>query len=347
MNHKIALSELHCGVSFGFYAPCGYFDSEEARKQVEAMVETGVRWVVLIPTVMQENFSSPRQFRDFEQTPSDWELLDIIDLLHAKGIKVQLRPMLECFDGNGRLTVFLPENRERIPGKVCDRARRWFDSMKYRSIYYARLAQRAGCELYCLDSELDRIISFNEEWKQIIAAVRGVYDGPVTSCHTAHTGVIDFEKVLLDKNHWFYDLDILSLSDYIRASDKPGASVSEMMDYMLPKKQQLRRIAALYGKPILFGENGCTSCQGAAMSPSGWTSEKRYDGEEQARYLEAILRTFWEEPWWYGLYWWKWDEHIYRPEMHTDPAGDKGFTVLGKPAQDVMRRWFGRQDIGR
>ena len=59
------------------------------------------------------------------------------------------------------------------------------------------------------------------------------------------------------------------------------------------------------------------------------------------------MRLFWNEPWWYGLYWWKWDEQNYREAMHNDPAGDKGFTVLGKPAQEVMRRWFTRTDVAR
>ena len=89
------------------------------------------------------------------------------------------------------------------------------------------------------------------------------------------------------------------------------------------------------------------SSAGAAKNPSGWAPDGRYDGQEQARYLEAVLRTFWKEPWWYGLYWWKWDEQNYRPEMHNDPAGDKGFTVLGKPAQEVMRKWYTRSDTGR
>ena len=347
MDKPAALSELHCGVTFGFYARNGWFDTDAARDNVDAMAETGVRWVVLVPTVMQEGFCATRQFRDFEHTPSDLELMDTIDYIHQKGIRVQLRPMLECMDGEGRLSVYLPRNRERMPGKACDYARRWFDSMARRSAYYAKLAQRAGCELYCLDSELDRIISFNEEWKQVVAAVRSVFCGPVTSCHTVHTGVIDFEKALQDKNHWFYDLDMLSLSDYIRASDKAGATVEEMVEYMKPERERLRRIAALYGKPVLLGENGCTSSSGGPINPSGWSPENGYDGQEQANYLEAVLRLFWNEPWWYGLYWWKWDEQNYREAMHNDPAGDKGFTVLGKPAQEVMRRWFTRTDIAR
>ena len=35
----------------------------------------------------------------------------------------------------------------------------------------------------------------------------------------------------------------------------------------------------------------------------------------------------------------KWDEQNHRPQFKDDPAGDKGFTIHGKPAADVFRRW--------
>ena len=162
-----------------------------------------------------------------------------------------------------------------------------------------------------------------------------------------HTGVIDFEKVLQNKEHWFYDLDMLSVSYYIRCADKGGLSAQEMAKNMEPARDLLRRVAAIYQKPILLGETGCTSSEGGAISPSGWSPKGHYDGQEQANYLEAFMQTFWNEPWFYGLYWWKWDEQNDRPEMKNDPAGDKGFTVRAKPAQEVMRRWFSRTDIAR
>ena len=56
--------------------------------------------------------------------------------------------------------------------------------------------------------------------------------------------------------------------------------------------------------------------------------------------LEAKFTLFEKEPWCLGFMWWKWDEQNNRPEFHDDPAGDKGFTVRGKPAQEVMRRLY-------
>ena len=328
----------HCGVTFGFCAKNGYYSSAKAKDEVDEIAKTGANWIVLIVTVMQNHYYSTQQFRDFEKTPNDIELKEIIDYIHSKGIKVQLRPMLECFDGEGRLSVFFPADRERMPGLACTYCSSWFESMKKRSSYYAHIAEITGCEMYCIDSELDRIIRFSPEWKEVIRVVREAYSGPVTSCHTMN---VDFERVLLDKEHWFYDLDALSLSDYIKAADKDGATAEEMAVHMEKEREKLRRIAAMYGKPIIFGEIGCTSTVGAAKNPSGFSVEDSvYCEEEQANYLEAVMRTFIDEPWWHGLYWWKWDEQVARPWM-TDPTmEDKGFTVRGKKAAEIMKTWF-------
>ncbi len=126
-------------------------------------------------------------------------------------------------------------------------------------------------------------------WKKVVAAVRKVYSGLVTSCHTSHTGVTPLEEVFAYKNHRFYDLDFLSISCY----------------------------------------------HTAAKLPWYW-SGGAYDGSEQANYLTALVETFKNEPWWMGLAWWKWDEQNDRPQFRTDPAGDSGFTIKGKPAEKLF-----------
>ncbi len=336
-----AFTEVQTGVTFGFYARNGVLGSTWARDQVDRMVDANVRWVVLTPIVMQESAHTTRQYRDFEVTPNDHELYTLITYMHQQGLRVNLRPMLETQDGNGRLQVWFQPDRERIPGRISDHWARWFESMTLRSVHYARIAQDTGCELYGLDSELDRTIDQHGRWKQVIKAVRSVYDGPVTSCHTTHTGLIDFDKELSRADHWWRDLDMLQLSCYERASEQPGSSVEEMMAMLAPHVSRFRRMAEAYGKPISFGECGCTSSRGGAKSPSGWTSDATFDGQEQANYLEAVLRSFSPEPWWNGLYWWKWDEQNDRAQFKSDPAGDKGFTVRGKPAEERMRQLYG------
>jgi hypothetical protein len=332
------------GVTFGFYARNGYFGSEQARAEVDRMAELNVGWVVVTPTVMQETAHTTRQYRDFEVTPDDHELRAIIDHIHTRGMRVCLRPMTETQDGCGRLQIWFQPDRERIPGRHSTHWADWFASFRLRSQHYARIAQSTGCELYGLDSELDRTIDQHDHYRRVIDAVRGVYQGPVTSCHTTHCGLIDFEAEFANPKHWWHDLDMLQLSCYEPGSTRPGASVEEMLANLLPVRERFRRMANAYRKPIAFGECGCTSSSGGAVHPSGWNAESGYNPDEQANYLEAVLRTFWDEPWWRGLYWWKWDEQLDRPQFRSDPRGDKGFTVWAKPAAEVMRRWYGRTE---
>ena len=43
-----------------------------------------------------------------------------------------------------------------------------------------------------------------------------------------------------------------------------------------------------------------------------------------------------------GLFWWKWDQQVVKvkPEHYNeDPARDRGFTIYGKPAAEIMREW--------
>ncbi len=345
MNHVKPVSlEVMRGVTFGFYARAGVLGSDWARREVDRMVEIGVKWVVLCPIVMQETGHTTRQYRDFEVTPGDHELFRIIDYMHRQDIRVQLRPMLETQDGNGRLQVWFQPDRERIPGRVSDHWKRWFESMRLRSVFYARIAGESGCEMYGLDSELDRTVDQSAHWREVISAVRDCYSGPVTSCHTTHCGLIDYEQVLRDKSHWWYDLDLLTLSCYASGADRPGASVEEMREMLRPELERFRCMAEWYGKPLAFGECGCTSSFGGAMSPSGWQGTGGYSPMEQANYMDAILSLFWQEPWWRGMFWWKWDEQNVRKEFLSDHAGDKGFTIWGKPAAEVMRRWYSRPD---
>lgn len=168
---------------------------------------------------------------------------------------------------------------------------------------------------------------------------RECFPGPLTSCHTH---LLNFEQEPARPDHWFYDLDFLQTSFYHRAADAPGSSVEEMEKKLLPVRDLYRRMAKLYGKPIMFGKCGCTSSTGGATAPSGWSGDGRYSPMEQANYLQAVWNLFHAEEYFRGLYWWKWDEQNPRTQFCDDPAGDKGFILDGKPAAEVMKQCFRR-----
>jgi len=330
------------GMTFGYYARNGYYSTKDARKEVDHMCELNIDSVCVVATVLQETFASVRQFRDFYQTPADDELREIIDYIHGKGLKVQLRPMLECWDGAQRLQIRFPGDAEIIPGKRMTYYTQWFDSMVKRTLHYASLAQRAGCEIYCLDSELDYTVGQQTHWRTVVQAARSVFGGHITTGHTRCVNFVDEFKEHPD--HWFYELDSLGCSFYCPVASNPETTIEQMSEFLRPELEYFKEVAYLYKKPFYFAECGCCSTAGATIKPYGWDNPGGYDGAEQANYLEAVLSTFWNEPWWSGLYWWKWEEQNNRPWLKDDPRGDKGFPVWEKPAAKVMQRWYGRTD---
>ena len=104
-------------MTFGFYARRGVYSSPWAKEQIRKMKQLNVEYVALIATVFREACGSTREYLDLAESPGELELARMIDFIHAEGLKVMLRPMLETHDGNGRLQVWFPDDRERIPGK--------------------------------------------------------------------------------------------------------------------------------------------------------------------------------------------------------------------------------------
>jgi len=342
---SMSTTPIHRGMNFGFWARAGWYASPAAAEAVDRMADTGIDHVCVIVCVTADSVHSTRQYRDFVNTPSDLEVARLIERIHAKGMKTQLRPMLECHDGLQRFHVNFEDDGLIIPGHPFTYWQQWFASFEARCVYYARLARETGCAVYGLDSELDKTARKNELWKRVVAAVRAEYKGHLT---TSMTESCPIDRLLEKPDCWFRDLDSLGLSMYesLGRDDEDLAQlpVSTLASRVAHCVERDRKRAASLGKPVYFGEIGCCATKNATAKPYYWGHPGGYDGSEQARYFEALMTAYWEQPWWMGAYWWKWDEQNDRPQFRDDPRGDKGFTVWGKPAQEVMRRWFTRPE---
>ncbi len=328
--------DIFKGVTFGYYGRNGYFSSAKAREEVNHIAELGVPWVCLISTIMQEAYYSTRQFRDFYMTPGDDELVDIIGYLHKKGIKVMLRPMIECWDGTQRGNLHLPQG-EIFPERPFRYKDEWFKNYAAVTAHYLRIASKTGCEAYGLDSELNQLVGYSEDWLKIINIARKSYKGHLT------TSLINSEqylhKITQDSNFWLYALDSVGTSCYYPASEDGSGTIEDMVEFLRPHAASMKEFSDKLGTCFYFGECGCCATENATKLPYYWKNGKKYDGQQQANYMSAIIRLFSAEPWWKGMFWWKWDENNFRAEFVEDPAGDKGFTIYGKPAAEVMKNW--------
>ena len=323
------------GVTFGFYARNGYYSSANAKVEVDRIAELGIPWVCLIATIMQENYYSTRMFRDSIITPGDDELIEIIGYLHKKGIQVMLRPMIECWDGTQRLQLVLPQG-EIFSDRPFHYRKDWFDNYAALTRHYLRIAVNTGCEAYGLDSELNGLVDLSEEWLGIIEYAKKQYIGQLT---TSLVSVPQYTQKLDNPNFWFYALDSIGSSMYQPGSKNGGDTIECMVEYLQDTVKKYETFAIKYGKPFYFGECGCCATEKATKLPYYWKNGEKYDGQEQANYMAAVIGAFHKKDWWKGMFWWKWDEQNSREEFHNDPAGEKGFTIYGKPAAEVMRHW--------
>lgn len=212
----------------------------------------------------------------------------------------------------------------------------WFLSYRTFILHYARLAEKNGMDGLCVGMELHRTAVEREaDWRELIEAVRAVYRGKLV--YAANWGE-EFKSIP------FWDaLDYIGIQAYFPLTEKSHPSVTDLMAGWIPHVEAMERVQKRFGKPVIFTEIGYRSSVNTAIRPWEWRSSStgatdRDDLETQVRCYEAFFRTFWEKDWLAGMYLWKWFPNS------RDAGGvfDKNFTPQNKPAEGVMRTWYGK-----
>lgn len=162
------------GFTYGFHAVKGLYDSEEGRYSQDALMDTGINWVCLAFPVNQKTFASTEILFDYRKNVPDLELLAAISRFRDRGVKVCLKPMINCDDGVWRALINFPDGNMMEEDTYWAQ---WFASYQAFLTHYAALAQYAGCEMFCLGCEMLGTERKEAYWRQTIAMVREVYGG--------------------------------------------------------------------------------------------------------------------------------------------------------------------------
>jgi hypothetical protein len=195
--------------------------------------------------------------------------------------------------------------------------RQWFDEYGRFIEHYARLATKIHADLFCVGTEFQQLSRQDDEWRKIIARVRALYAGPLTYAPTQGP---EFESIT------FWDaLDYIGLDNYYPLPD--DYSTAELL-------AKVEAVHNKYGKPVLFTEAGFSAVENAHRAPWEDETDKPLSLEEQARCYEALLKAFYEKPWFYGVYWWKVGTNGYGGPQNNS------MTPWRKPAMDVVKRWY-------
>jgi hypothetical protein len=124
-------------------------------------------------------------------------------------------------------------------------------------------------------------------------------------------------------------------------SDTTNPGIDELIDGWIPHKAVIDSIATTYDRPVVFTEIGYRSTIDAAIAPWQWPTRPLEIADEadltvQASCYEAFFRTFWQEDWCGGAYFWKWF-----PRLRSNSKFYQNFTPQNKPAERVMAKWYG------
>ncbi len=224
-------------------------------------------------------------------------------------------------------------SHESWPGEVAMTSeadwRAWWVSYRRFVLHHAFLAAWTDAELLAVGVELDRTLVREREWRELIAAVRVLYPGPLTYAANWHEGA---EEV------GFWDaLDFAGVDAYYPLAASPEAGPAELARGAREVAERLRRLAETSRRPVLLTEVGFAARRAAWVAPhqeGGELSEA-----DQAAAYRALLDALGKPRWLAGAFFWK----AFSAPSERDGSGGGGrpdFRFLGRPAEHEVRRWF-------
>jgi hypothetical protein len=313
------------GYTWGWTGTRGEYLGEKPEKSLQLLAATGTQWIALAFAGHMETKRSPHILygSDNEMMVSDEEIRRAIRLAREHQFKIILKPVVNCNDGAWRAMIDFDDEKDWD---------KWWQSYEGFLLHYARIASETKCEMFCVGCEMRSTEQFVKRWRSLISEVRKTYNGLI---------VYNINHDDIDRVEWFDVLDIIGVSAYWPVASKEDTSLDNMLASWKPIRQRLRELSAKSRKPILFMEIGMRSAATCSSMPWDWEhQELPYDGDEQARYYEAALQSFWNnEPWFIGYCWWDWKAQLYDRE---EGKNNKDFCIYGKPAEEVLLKWYSK-----
>lgn len=311
------------GFTYGFNGRRGMYQTSEAALSMDRLSALGGDWVALAFAIVQDSYATTVIRPDYRFSVTDKDVITAVRRLHERGLKVCLKPMINCADGLWRARIDFPDEISHRR----DYWKEWFESYTAFLCHYAEIAQDTGCEMFCVGCEMLGTERKESHWRAAIQAVRKIYTGPLTY-NTNHG--------CEEQVQWWDAVDLIGTSAYFGVGKVPRDSCEAMIQEWEKQKERLARLSqAQGGKQILFMEIGCRSARGCAMMPYDFShKEFPYDEEEQARFYESCLRVFWDTPWFAGFFWWDWGTFLPTDQPNLD------FTVYNKKAEALLRTWY-------
>jgi hypothetical protein len=304
------------GITFAPFARRDALASNNAWRSLELLQKcTGAEHVLLAPVGLQDTPHSEHIDFTAEYLPTDDELVKTIRFAQSLGLKVLLKPTVNCTNGVWRAYINFFDNEVPCEPKWSN----WFASYERFQVHYASLAQETGCVMFIMGCEMVMAERREAQWRTLTAKVKEVYHGPVS---------YNTDKYQ-EENVPFWDcVDVISSSGYY-----PCGSWGAQLN-------RIEKVVRRFNKPFFFAETGCMSAAGSSYEPNNWRCAGGADVGEQARWYEEMFEQTAQRSWVQGYALWDWPSTLYRAE---DAQADSGYAIYAKPACAVVHRYYSRK----
>jgi hypothetical protein len=301
--------------------------------------EIGVTHLTIIPQGFQERHNTPSirfnpDARWFSE--SDAGIRAVARQADSLGIQLIIKPHIwaDDFSASGMLP-------QHVGFETEAEWRQWESEYRTFLLHYARLAEDVGAPLLCIGTELARAARERPAfWRELIRGIRSVYSGELTYAANWYG---EYEHI-----EFWNALDYIGVQAYFPVSTRSNPSLEVLQEGWTAHRNDLLALSAEIGKPVLFTEIGYRSIASAAAEPWLWPERDEIgsvqpDFDLQARLYQAFFEEVWSAPFFAGAIIWKWHPESV-PGSGRRPANRTlDFTPQGKPAEEVIARWFNGQ----
>jgi len=273
----------------------------------------GTEWVSVVVTWYVDDIHSTTIYPQ-SWSPTDESVIQAVQTIHSLGMNAVLKPHIDVMTGDWRGNISFSDEADW---------QTWFENYNQFLGHYLDLARANDVQAVIIGTELQGTESREADWRNTISLARGRFSGLLTydANHTSFYNV-----------SWWDALDFISVSAYFDLTGSSSPTIDELKSAWEPYKKVLRALSAYFEKDIVFGEIGYSSRDGTNIHPWQYNPAAPVDLQEQADCYEAALETFYNEPWFKGMYWWA---------RYWDPAlDDNGFDIFNDPAESIVRQWY-------
>ncbi|MBI5144417.1 MAG: hypothetical protein HZA30_05055 [Candidatus Omnitrophica bacterium] len=311
---------FHKGMSYVTWSKES-FASRFSDESLLIMKKCGVESVAIIVTWYQDHYNST-EIRATDRTPSDSSVRHVIRKAHEYGMKVMLKPHIDLISDEGC-------NRSDIGFNTFDKWDSWFASYMSFIGHYTRMARDEDVEFFCVGTELTFASRQEGFWKDsVIRDVRKLFKGQITYA-------ANWDEY---KDVKFWDLlDYVGIDAYFPLAQKSNAASDELVSGWKNWLAEIEAFQRKIKKPVIFTESGYCSAGTASSKPWEDALKTMPNTSLQKECYKALIETFWDKPWFFGIYWWVWNTY-----PQSGGENNSSFTPQNKPAMEYLKTAYCR-----